>query len=116
MSNIAGSDLLVLERRGERHTVPFGGRLRVDHGLAAREALAAGRGIAPAHIWLVEDLLQAGRLTTVLPAYSPPSIPLNMLIVPERSGISRVRLLVEFLAEQIGRLPGIGKDTAGPDS
>ncbi|MCK1362853.1 LysR family transcriptional regulator [Bradyrhizobium sp. 199] len=110
MSNIAGSDLLVLHgRRGGRHAVPFGGRLRVDHGLAAREALAAGRGIAPAHLWLVEDLLAAGKLEIVLPEYSPPPVPLNMLIVPERSGIARVRLLVDFLAEQIGRMPGIDR-------
>jgi hypothetical protein len=30
-----------------------------------------------------------------------------MLIVPERAGIARVRLLVEFLAEAIVRAPGI---------
>lgn len=110
MSNIAGSDLLVLQgRRGGRHVVPFGGRLRVDHGLAAREALAAGRGIAPAHLWLVEDLLAAKKLELVLPDFSPPPVPLNMLIVPERSGIARVRLLADYLAAQIARTPGIEK-------
>ncbi len=108
MSNVAGSDVLVLHgRRGDRHAVPFDGRLRVDHGLAAREALAAGRGIAPAHLWLVEDLLASGRLRHVLPDYAPPAVPLSMLIVPERSGIARVRLLVDFLAERIARIPGI---------
>ncbi|HEX7114651.1 MAG TPA: LysR family transcriptional regulator [Steroidobacter sp.] len=112
MLNIVGSDLLVLEGQGERHVVPFGGRLRVDHGLAAREALAAGRGIAPAHIWLVKDLLDSGRLTPVLPAYAPPPVPLNMLIVPERARIVRVRLVVDFLYEQIRRLPGIEKAVA----
>jgi DNA-binding transcriptional LysR family regulator len=110
MSNIAGSDLLVLHgRRGGRHLVPFRGRLRVDHGLAAREALAAGRGIAPAHLWLVEDLLAANKLEMVLPEFSPPPVPLNMLIVPERSGIARVRLLIDFLAAQIARTPGLEK-------
>lgn len=108
MSNIAGSDMLMLHgRRGARHTVQFGGRLRVDHGLAAREALVAGRGIAPAHLWLVKDLIAAGKLEVVLPDYSPPSVPLNMLVVPERSGIARVRLLMEFLVEQIAKIPGI---------
>ncbi|PGH58862.1 LysR family transcriptional regulator [Azospirillum palustre] len=107
MSNIAGSDLLILEGRGERHALPFGGRLQMDHGLAVREALAAGRGIAPAHLWLVEDLLAAGRLARVLPDYAPPPVPLNMLIVPERAGIARVRLLVDFLAERIAQIPGI---------
>jgi DNA-binding transcriptional LysR family regulator len=110
MSNIAGSDRLVLQGRGgKRHAVPFGGRLRVDHGLAARAALAAGRGIAPAHLWLVEDLLAAGRLQAILPDYSLPAVPLSMLIVPQRAGIARVRLLVDFLAEEIARLPGIEK-------
>ena len=110
MSNVAGSDMLALQGPdGERHTVPFSGRLRVDHGLAAREAFVAGRGIAPAHRWLVDDLLAAGRLGTILPDYSLPSVPLSLLIVPERSGIARVRLLVDFLAEQIGAIPGIEK-------
>ncbi len=110
MSNIAGSETLVLQGPDDkRHAVPFGGRLRVDHGLAAREAFAAGRGIGAAHLWLVEDLLAAGRLEVVLPDYSPPSVPLNMLIVPERAGIARVRLLVDFLAGRIGRLPGFEK-------
>ncbi|MBB3612136.1 LysR family transcriptional regulator [Rhizobium sp. BK602] len=108
MSNIAGSDNLVLDGPdGERHAVSFGGRLRVDHGLAAREALAAGRGIAPAHHWLIDDLLATGGLVEILPDYRLPPVPLNMLIVPERTGIARVRLLVDFLAEEIAAIAGI---------
>ena len=110
MSNVAGSDTLALQGPGgERHAVPFGGRFRVDHGLAAREALVAGRGIAPAHRWLVDDLLAAGQLEAILPDYSLPPVPLSMLIVPGRAGIARVRLLVDFLAEQIGGIPGLEK-------
>jgi len=108
MSNVAGSETLVLQGPdGECHAVPFGGRFRVDHGLAAREALAAGRGIAPAHQWLVDDLLAAGRLDAILIDYVLPRVPLSMLIVPERAGIARVRLLVDFLIEQIGGIAGI---------
>jgi DNA-binding transcriptional LysR family regulator len=114
MSNVAGSDTLVLQGPGgESHAVPFGGRFRVDHGLAAREALVTGRGIAPTHRWLVDDLLAAGRLESILPDYSLPSVPLSMLIVPERAGIARVRLLVDFLAEQVGRIPGIEQTQPG---
>jgi DNA-binding transcriptional LysR family regulator len=108
MSNVAGSDTLTLQGPGgERHAVPFSGSLRVDHGLAAREAFVAGRGIGPTHRWLVDDLLAAGRLKTILPDYSLPPAPLSMLIVPERAGIARVRLLIDFLAEKIGGIPGI---------
>lgn len=110
MSNVSGSETLALQGRdGKYHAVPFGGRLRVDHGLAVREALIAGRGIVPAHRWLVGDLLEAGRIEAVLPGYSLPSVPLNMLIVPERAGISRVRLLIDFLANEIGKLPGMDR-------
>lgn len=110
MSNIAGSATLALQGPGgERHTVSFGGRLRVDHGLAAREALVAGRGIAPAHQWLVGDLLATGQLEEILPEYSLPPVLLNMLIVPERAGVARVRLLVNFLVEQVGNITGIEK-------
>jgi DNA-binding transcriptional LysR family regulator len=87
--------------------VPFGGRLRVDHGLAEREAFLAARGFGPAHIRLVDDLLAEGRLETILPDHAPPAVPLNMVIRPERTSIARVRLLVEFLAEKMLRIPGI---------
>jgi DNA-binding transcriptional LysR family regulator len=108
MSNIAGSDTLLLQGPdGTRHAVPFAGRFRVDHGLGAREALVAGRGIAPAHRWLVDDLLADGRLVPILANYALPAVPLSMLIVPERAGIARVRLLVDFLAGEIGAIAGI---------
>jgi DNA-binding transcriptional LysR family regulator len=110
MSNVAGSDMLDLEGPdGKRHAIQFGGRFRINHGLAAREALLAGRGIAPAHQWLVDDLLADGRLKVILPDHLLSSVPLRMLIVPERAGIARVRLLVDFLAAQIGGIPGVEK-------
>jgi len=108
MSNVAGSDMLVLHGPGgQRHVVPFNGRLRIDHGLAAREALVAGRGVAPAHRWLVDDLLADGRLQAILPGFAPPPVPLSLLIVPERAGLARIRLLVDFLVDQIAAVPGI---------
>lgn len=116
MSNIAGNDALALKGPdGEPHVVPFGGRLRIDHGLAAREAYLAGRGVGPAHLWLVDDLLADGRLEAILPDHAPPPVPLNMLIVPERANIARVRLLVEFLVKGMTSIPGVersGKEDA----
>ncbi|PDT33329.1 LysR family transcriptional regulator [Rhizobium sp. M10] len=108
MSNVAGSNQLLLSAPdGTRLIIPVGGRLRVDHGLAAREALAAGRGIGPTHLWLVHDLLDDGRLEVVLEDYRPLPVPVSLLIVPERAAIARVRLLVDFLAAEIAKLPGI---------
>jgi len=110
LSNIVGSDKLTLTGPdGEQHQVAFKGRFVADHGLAAREAVAQGRGIASAHRWLIDDLLATGKLEPVLPDYRPTAVPLSLLIVPERAGIARVRLLAGFLAEEIARLPGMEK-------
>lgn len=109
MSNVAGSDTVVLrDPAGVQHEVAVTARLNVDHGLAAREALLAGRGYAPAHRWLVEDAIRSRKLEAILPGYEPPSVPLSLLIVPERATIRRVRLLIEFLADRTGSIPGIG--------
>lgn len=108
MTIVSGSDMLSLRGPdGERHLVPFGGRFRVDHGLAVREALMAGRGLALTHIWLVHDLLANGRLEQLLPDYEAPSMPLSLLIVPGRETITRVRLLIDFLAAEIAAIPGM---------
>lgn len=109
MSNIVGSETLVLTGLdGRTHAVPVAGNLRVDHGLAAREAFRAGRGIGPAHRWLVDDLLESGELEPLLPDHTLPPTPLNMLIVPERAQIARVRLLIDDLDREVRALPGIG--------
>ena len=108
MTNVVGSEALeLIERNEDRHVVELAGKFRVDHGLAARQALLAGRGVAPAHRWLVDDLIRNGDLEVLLPDYALPSVPLSMLIVPERGGVSRVRLLVDYLAERIREIPGI---------
>lgn len=108
MTNVAGSDALELTgAKDDRQVARLSGMFRVDHGLAARQALLAGRGIGPAHTWLVDDLIRSGELEVLLPDYALPRVPLSMLIVPERSGITRVRLLVDFLAERVRDIPGI---------
>lgn len=110
MSNVAGSGTLSLTGpSGSLHTVAVRGDLRVDHGLAAREAFRAGRGIGPAHRWLVDDLLAQGELEVLLPDYSLASASLNMLIVPERAKVSRIRLLIDYLTREIAQLPGIAR-------
>lgn len=114
MSNVAGSEVLRLRGPdGVPVEIPANGRLQVDHGLAAREALVRGRGIAAAHLWLVDDLLADGTLEPVLPRFTPEPVPLSILFVPGRTRIRRVRLLVEALAASMARLPGIGRARAG---
>lgn len=108
MMNIDASETLWLsDTTGKAHATPWTGRLTVDHGLAAREAVAAGRGIAPAHLWLVSDLIAAGSLEIVLPKYALPPVPLSLLVPPERSQLTRVQLLADYLVKAARRVPGV---------
>ncbi|WP_451974292.1 LysR family transcriptional regulator [Azospirillum endophyticum] len=108
MSNVSGSDRLVLHRaNAEPSILPVGDRLLVDHGLAARRAIMMGRGIAPTHLWLVNDLLEAGIVEQVLPDYSPEPVPLSILFVPGRARVKRVRALIDALHGALRALPGM---------
>lgn len=108
MSNVAGSETLTFTGHdGRTHSATVSGDLRIDHGLAAREAFRAGRGIGSTHRWLVDDLLLSGDLTPLLSDYRLPTTPLNMLIVPDRVKVARVRLLIDYLVAEVAALPGI---------
>ncbi|MFT8670905.1 LysR substrate-binding domain-containing protein [Acetobacter orientalis] len=110
MSRVHGSSSLHLQTPDDDHiTVPFRGRLIVDHGMAARQAFVAGRGFGPAHHWLVDDCIMSGELSVLLPAYRLSPVPLSMLISPERANIARVRICADFLAEKIASISGIVK-------
>jgi DNA-binding transcriptional LysR family regulator len=108
MSNVTGSGILRLRGADEEtHNIPVSGRLTVDHGLAAREAVVQGRGIAACHIWLVDDLLKTGAIERVLPDLALEPVPLSILFVPARARIARVRLVIDALAAFLSELPGI---------
>ena len=62
---------------------------------------------------LVEDLLAEGRLEPILSGWTPSPVPLNMLILPERGQLARVRLLIDFLCDQIATLPGLERSVRG---
>ena len=108
LSNVPGSHVLALRGPdGLKVPVPVGGGLLVDHGLAAREALARGRGFAATHVWLVDDLLQDGTVEPILPDFALEPVPLSLLVVPGRTRIRRVRMLVDALAGAMATVPGI---------
>ena len=108
MSNVAGSDVLTLrDPSGQIATVSITGRYRVDLALALRDALVAGRGIGHAHRWLVNDLLLTGQLEQILPRFLLSEVPLNILIVPERAKITRVRLLIDFISKNVSAISGV---------
>ncbi|TFW25290.1 LysR family transcriptional regulator [Duganella callida] len=103
---LADGDLLTLHRGARSETIATHGRYRVNHALAIRDSLAAGGGIGLCPLWLVQDLLDSGALVTVLPQWHGQPQPLHLLSPTRRYQPLRARLLLDYLAAQIVRLPG----------
>ncbi|MEN4920680.1 LysR family transcriptional regulator [Achromobacter spanius] len=104
---LAAGGALELHRGATRAVVQTQGRYRVNNALAIRETLAMGAGIGLCPAWLVQDLLASGDLQRVLPAWSAAPQEAFLIYPSRRYQSLRARLLIQFLAERLGRLPGM---------
>jgi DNA-binding transcriptional LysR family regulator len=89
-------------RLGEAHfSVPVTGRLQSNNADILREAALEGQGLTLLADWLVEDDVQAGRLTRVLCDYQAnpgnANATINVMFLPNQRGSSRIKVFVEFL-------------------
>ncbi len=97
-----------LTERGETVSVKVTGPLSTNHGEVAVQWALAGRGVVLRSMWDVRALLDSGALVQVLPGVTQPA---NVWAVyPARLASSaKVRVCVDFLADEFGRLaePGV---------
>lgn len=82
------------------------GRVNVDDYAAMAELVAAGHGIGMMPAIHVQDGVQSGRLSRVLPAWSSRSAHVY-LVYPTRQQPERVRLLTAFLRDAFTQLPSV---------
>ena len=83
---------------------PTAGPLRCSEDILAPVTLArAGAGLAQTYRYLVEDDLRAGRLVELLPDLAGASRPFSLLYPARQHMPLRVRVLIDFLTEQLGR-------------
>ncbi|NBQ88839.1 MAG: LysR family transcriptional regulator, partial [Betaproteobacteria bacterium] len=77
-------------------------RYHVDNPDAVADAAIAGLGVALLPDYLCEDALGSGRLVPVLPGWTPRTrfgTQITAVGAPERMGMMRNRLLVDFLRQ-----------------
>lgn len=103
----AGDDdgLLLQGPEGPVH-VPLRSRYRVNNAVAMLDSVLDGVGISLQPTWMVAGLLAERRLVRVLPACTGPAQEAHLLYAARPYQPRRVRVLVDFLAERIARLPG----------
>ncbi|MEM6826650.1 MAG: LysR substrate-binding domain-containing protein [Pseudomonadota bacterium] len=102
-------DRIDLERGVERETVAFNTqttRIEVDDGASQRLATQAGLGISLNARWNVARELREGSLIEVLPDWRVVSDRALWLVYPKSNVLTaKVRVLIDFLVEKIGRTP-----------
>lgn len=106
----AGDDGALLQGPDGALTVPVRSRYRVNNAVAMLDSVLGGAGISLQPTWMVAEPLAQGRLVRVLPRHSGPAQEVHLLYAPRRQLPLRVRVLVNFLAERVAKLPGAARN------
>ncbi|MGH8503766.1 MAG: LysR substrate-binding domain-containing protein [Gammaproteobacteria bacterium] len=86
-------------------SMPVRGNLRVNNGIAQRDAALQGLGITVSPTFIVGELFSEGLLLPVLTDYSPPEVSVYA-VYPQRKYLSpKVRAFIEFFAARFGPEP-----------
>jgi DNA-binding transcriptional LysR family regulator len=108
-----GDDGVLLHGPGGSVGVPVRSRYRVNNAVAMLDSVLAGAGISLQPTWMVAELLANGRLVRVLPRHTGPAQEVHLLYAARRHQPLRVRVLVDFLAERVAKLPGAARPRPG---
>ena len=82
--------------------VPVSGRMQVDSAQGLRRAALAGMGIVMLPEIMLSDDMEAGRLVALLPGYSAPTRPLNLLYLRDRHMSPKLRSFIDFTIDRFG--------------
>jgi len=103
---IAPKGVWTLRRDRRKYSVQVAGVFETDEMDAVRAAVAAGLGISFLPLYMVGDALQQGQLVPLLRQYQVvPESAIYLVYLPNRTLSSRVRALIDFLAERFGPVP-----------
>lgn len=99
--HIAADNQWTLIGPNGEHRITVHGPLCANNGEPLQEAALQGVGIALLPRFIVEDDLKTGRLQQVMPGYEAPLLSVCVLYPVNRHLSTKVRLFIEFLAEQL---------------
>ncbi len=103
--SITGDEWSFSDERGQPHPVKVRCSMHSNNGDTARAAALAGLGIIWQPTFLIGEDLRAGRLVRLLPGYRLPDIDVLAVYPSRRHLNTKVRVMIDFLAEQFGPVP-----------
>jgi len=103
---LAPKGVWTLRRDRRKYSVQVAGVFETDEMDVVRAAVAAGLGIGILPVYMVGDALQQGQLIPLLRQFQVvPESAIYLAYLPNRTLSSRVRVLIDFLAERFGPIP-----------
>ena len=103
---LAPKGLWTLRRDRRKYSVPVAGVFETDDMDAVRAAVAAGLGIGILPVYMAGDALREGQLVPLLRQFQVvPESAIYLVYLPNRTLSSRVRALIDFLAERFAPTP-----------
>lgn len=82
-------------------SVQVKGRFYVNSSLAKRDALLQGCGITLTPRLVVDDLLQDGRLVSLLDDFAPRELGLYAICAPQRHKLRKIRTVIDFMVRKL---------------
>lgn len=87
------------DRDGKTITTRIGGPINANNGMLLAEIAAAGGGIAFAPCFILQPLIDAGRLQRVLPDWGTPRLPIHAVYPTRRHLSAKVQAMTGFLTD-----------------
>jgi DNA-binding transcriptional LysR family regulator len=87
------------DKTGKPINVRIGGPLHANNGMLLAEIAAAGGGIALAPCFILQPLIDAGRLRRVLPDWNTPHLPIHAVYPTRRHLSAKVQAMASFLKD-----------------
>lgn len=92
---------------GQLEGFPVRSRINANNGDVLTDAAAQGLGVTCQPDFITEPYLADGRLTTILVDFPIPELGIYAMLPSNRHVPHRVRVLMDFLSERLGRPPGL---------
>ena len=103
---LAPKGVWTLRRARRKYSVQVAGVFETDEMDVVRAAVAAGLGIGILPVYMVGEALRQGQLVPLLRQFQVvPESAIYLVYLPNRTLSSRVRALIDFLAERFGPVP-----------
>ena len=90
------------DNAGQMVNARIGGPINANNGMLLAEIAAAGGGIALAPCFILQPLIDAGRLQRVLPDWNTPRLPIHAVYPTRRHLSVKVQAMANFLKDWFG--------------